>query len=162
PAENLCKHPVEPIEQCLVLHEGGARQIIEILGGPPDHLAVEHFEQDQMLLERHRDARGAQFVEKGNEHPRLIRFLGAQGNCCCTEPKYSHSHCSGGDDVKCEAVDDKMLADIGQQCGALALRCSETAGFISQVSRSIESDHGRIELLQRSIDQLVLLQQEAN
>jgi len=61
-----------------------------------------------------------------------------------------------------ELTEDRGLAELGEQCGALALRCSETAGFVSQVSHSIEEDRGRIELLHRSIDQLTLLQREAN
>jgi len=64
--------------------------------------------------------------------------------------------------LKHEVVRDSLLADIGEQCGALALRCSETAGFVAEVNMRIQTEHGRLEILHQSVDQLAMLQQEAN
>ena len=50
---------------------GRAGEIVEVLGRPLDHLAVERLEQDEMLLEAGRNAGGAQLVEEGEEHQRL-------------------------------------------------------------------------------------------
>jgi methyl-accepting chemotaxis protein len=72
--------------------------------------------------------------------------------------------CSGqkGRALKHEPIENSLLADIGEQCGALALRCSETAGFVSAVNHRIQSDHNRLEMLHQSVDQLAMLQHEAN
>lgn len=64
--------------------------------------------------------------------------------------------------LKHESIKDHELAGIGEQCGTLALRCSETAGFVTRVSHSIEADHARLAELNRSVDQLALLQSESN
>jgi methyl-accepting chemotaxis protein len=61
-----------------------------------------------------------------------------------------------------DTIEDNALADIGERCGALALRCSETAGFVSEVSLRIQSEHSRLEMLHQSVDQLAMLQNEAN
>ena len=44
----------------------------------------------------------------------------------------------------------------------MALRCSETAGFVAEVNMRIQTEHGRLEILHQSVDQLAILQQEAN
>ena len=44
----------------------------------------------------------------------------------------------------------------------MALRCSETAGFVAEVNMRIQTEHGRLEILHQSVDQLAMLQQEAN
>jgi methyl-accepting chemotaxis protein len=64
--------------------------------------------------------------------------------------------------VKHEPIQNRVFAEIGEQCGALALHCSETAGFVSAVNLRIQSDHNRLEMLHQSVDQLALLQYEAN
>ena len=68
PLEDLGEDLVEAVEQAFVLHEGGAGEIIELLGLGRDHVGVERLEQGQMLLERGGDARGAQLVDEGEEH----------------------------------------------------------------------------------------------
>jgi hypothetical protein len=45
--EDLAEHLVEAVEQPLVLHERGPRQIIEFLRPCRDHLRVERLEQDR-------------------------------------------------------------------------------------------------------------------
>lgn len=64
--------------------------------------------------------------------------------------------------MKHEPIEQSFLADVGERCGTLALRCSETAGFVAEVSLRIQSDHGRLEMLHQSVDQLAMLQHEAN
>ena len=64
--------------------------------------------------------------------------------------------------MKHEPIENSFLADVGERCGALALRCSETAGFVAEVSLRIQSEHNRLELLHQSVDQLTLLQHESN
>src|SRR3546814_167879 len=66
--EDLREHLIEAIEQAFVLHIGGAGEIIELLGAALDDLAVERFEQCEMLLEAGRDAGRAQLIEKVQEH----------------------------------------------------------------------------------------------
>lgn len=73
-----------------------------------------------------------------------------------------HATQNKGRGLKHEPVEKGLLADIGEQCGALALRCSETAGFVSAVNYRIQNDHGRLEMLHQSVDQLAMLQHEAN
>ena len=68
PLEDFREDLVEAVEQPLVLHEGGAGEIVEFLGATLDHLAVERVEQHQMLLHRHGNARVAQLVEEVEEH----------------------------------------------------------------------------------------------
>lgn len=64
--------------------------------------------------------------------------------------------------MKQDTIEDNSLADIGERCGALALRCSETVGFVTEVSLRIQSEHQRLENLHQSVDQLAMLQSEAN
>jgi len=64
--------------------------------------------------------------------------------------------------LKHEPIEKSLLADIGEQCGALALRCSETAGFVAEVNLRIQTEHSRLEMLHQSVDQLAMLQHEAN
>jgi len=64
--------------------------------------------------------------------------------------------------LKHEVIENSLLAEIGEQCGALALRCSEAAGFVAEVNIRIQTEHGRLETLHQSVDQLAMLQQEAN
>lgn len=64
--------------------------------------------------------------------------------------------------MKHEIIENNFLADIGERCGALALRCSETVGFVTEVSLRIQSEHNRLEMLHQSVDQLAKLQNEAN
>ena len=66
--EDLGEDLVEAVEQPLVLHEGGARQVIERLRRLLDHVAVERLEQHEVLLEAGRNAGGAQFVDEVEQH----------------------------------------------------------------------------------------------
>jgi hypothetical protein len=55
--EDLLEHLVEAVEQAFVLHEGGAREVIERLGRLLDHVLVERFEQSQVLLQARPECR---------------------------------------------------------------------------------------------------------
>src|SRR3546814_3473572 len=66
--EDLVEHLVEAVEQALVLHVDRAGQVIELIGAAVDHLAVEGFEQHQMLFEARGNARGATLVEEAEKH----------------------------------------------------------------------------------------------
>ena len=57
---------------------------------------------------------------------------------------------------------DEHLANLGTQCGDFALQCSDAAGFVNQVNRRIEADHGRLQALRASVAHLAGLQGEAN
>ena len=66
--EHLGEHLVEPVEQAFVLHQRRAREVIELLRGAVDDLAVQRLEQDQVLLEGHRNPGTAQFIHEREEH----------------------------------------------------------------------------------------------
>ena len=50
------------------MNEDDAREIIELLGLGGDDLGIERFEQQQMLLQRSRNARLAQRLDETDEH----------------------------------------------------------------------------------------------
>src|SRR3546814_15007785 len=78
--EDLREHLIEAIEQAFVLHIGGAGEIIELLGAALDDLAVERFEQCEMLLEAGRDAGRAQLIEKVKENDAACLPRGESGD----------------------------------------------------------------------------------
>jgi hypothetical protein len=49
--EHFGKDLIKPVEQPFVLHIGGASEIIKFLRVTADHLGVERFEHEQMLLQ---------------------------------------------------------------------------------------------------------------
>ena len=69
-AEHLAEYPVEAVDLALVVNEGGARQIIELLGLGGDDVGIERFEQQQMLLQRSGNARLPQRLDETDEHGR--------------------------------------------------------------------------------------------
>src|SRR3546814_12846469 len=72
--EDLVEHLVEAVEQALVLHVDRAGQVIELFGAAVDHLAVEGFEQHQMLFEARGNARGAKLVEEAEKDRKSTRL----------------------------------------------------------------------------------------
>ena len=66
--EDLGEDLIEPVEQAFVLHEGGAREVVERLGRLLDHILVERLEQREMLLEAGGNARCAQLVDEIQKH----------------------------------------------------------------------------------------------
>ncbi len=60
PLEHGAEHAVELVEVALVLHQGGARQIVEILDRLLGEVGVERLHQRQIFAQGHRDLRVAQ------------------------------------------------------------------------------------------------------
>ena len=68
PLEHGAEHAVELVEIALVLHQRGARQIIEILHRLVGEVGVERLHQRQIFAQGHRDLRVAQRCEELQEH----------------------------------------------------------------------------------------------
>lgn len=54
-----------------------------------------------------------------------------------------------------------LLADLGERSGDIALQCSETAGFLSELNRRIQQDSARLSDLQANMDTLASSQNES-
>ncbi len=76
PLEDVAEHAVELIEVALVLHQRGARQIIEILDAAAGEIGLHRLHQRQVLAQRHGDTGGFQFGEELDEHGLRIRSRG--------------------------------------------------------------------------------------
>ena len=76
PLEDVAEHAVELIEIALVLHQRGARQIIEILDAAAGEVGLHRLHQRQVLAQRHGDTGGFQFGEELDEHGLRIRSRG--------------------------------------------------------------------------------------
>ena len=59
---------IEPVDHRLVLHAGGAGEIIELLRRRIDHVTAQRVEQRQLLVQAGGDAGGAQRIEEAKEH----------------------------------------------------------------------------------------------
>jgi cell division ATPase FtsA len=59
---------IELVEILLVLHERHAREVVELVQRRLDHAFLQRFEQRQVLLHGDRQLRGAQRVEKVDQH----------------------------------------------------------------------------------------------
>ena len=68
--EDMPEHAVETVEIALVLHERRAREIVEILDAPAGEILLHRFHEREIFAQRHRDARGFQLAEEGDEHGR--------------------------------------------------------------------------------------------
>lgn len=64
---------------------------------------------------------------------------------------------SGGFDLQ----EDVLLADLGERSGDIALQCSETAGFLNQLNRSIQDDIGRLADLEKTMASLAAAHEES-
>jgi hypothetical protein len=71
--EHMREDAVELVEIALVLHQRGARQVIELVDFHIDDVVRQRIHQRQIFLQRHRYARGAELVEELEEHGRLVR-----------------------------------------------------------------------------------------
>ena len=71
--EHVAEHAVELVEVALVLHQRGARQIIEILDAAAGEVGLHRLHQRQIFAQRHRHAGGLQLVEEGDEHRVNVR-----------------------------------------------------------------------------------------
>jgi methyl-accepting chemotaxis protein len=54
-----------------------------------------------------------------------------------------------------------LLADLGERSGDIALQCSETAGFLSELNRRIQQDSAHLSDLQANMDTLATSQNES-
>ncbi|WP_420146384.1 methyl-accepting chemotaxis protein [Sphingobium sp.] len=54
-----------------------------------------------------------------------------------------------------------MLADLGERSGDIALQCSETAGYLSELNRRIQGDSAHLADLQANMDTLAASQGES-
>ena len=73
PLEHVAEHAVELVEVALVLHQHGAREVIEILHAPAREIGVHRLHQGQVFAQRHRHAGGFELMEEGDEHRATIR-----------------------------------------------------------------------------------------
>lgn len=54
-----------------------------------------------------------------------------------------------------------LLADLGERSGDIALQCSETAGYLSELNRRIQGDRAHLDELQAHMDRLAASQSES-
>ena len=66
--EDMAEDPVELVEVALVLHQAGAREVVEILDALLGEIPVERLHQRQVFPQGDRDLGGAQLGEEGEEH----------------------------------------------------------------------------------------------
>ena len=66
--EHVAEDAVELVEVALVLHQGGAREVVEILDRLIGEVGVERLHQRQIFAQGHRDLRVAQRCEELQEH----------------------------------------------------------------------------------------------
>ncbi|WP_460987955.1 methyl-accepting chemotaxis protein [Sphingobium sp. TomTYG75] len=56
---------------------------------------------------------------------------------------------------------EHLLTDLGERSGDVALQCSETAGFLGELTRRIQSDSLRLSQLQTNMEALAVSQNES-
>src|SRR5579862_6075179 len=66
--EDVAEHAVELVEIALVLHQSGARQIVERLDPAVGQILLHRLDQRQIFAQRHRQAGGFELMEEGGEH----------------------------------------------------------------------------------------------
>ena len=78
--EDVAEHLVELVEVALVLHQRGAREIIEVLDAAVGQVRLHRLHQREVLLQGDRHLGGFQLMEERGEHWRLggseVRPLG--------------------------------------------------------------------------------------
>ncbi len=74
--EDLGEHYVETVVVAFVLHQAGAREVIEVLGRELRDARRERLEQRQKLGDRDRHAGGAQLKEETHQHRRAFSVRG--------------------------------------------------------------------------------------
>ena len=66
--EDVAEHLVELVDIALILHQGGARQVIKVSHLHIDDLFVHRLHQHQVFLQRDRHFGFTQFIEEVEEH----------------------------------------------------------------------------------------------
>ena len=74
--EDVAEHAVELVEVALVLHQRGAREIVEILDAAAGEIGLHRLHQRQVFAQRDGHAGGFQFGEELDEHGLRIRPRG--------------------------------------------------------------------------------------
>ena len=64
----MAEDTIEFVEVALILHQRSAREVIKILDPPTGEVFLHCLHQREIFAQRHRDAGGFEFVEKGDEH----------------------------------------------------------------------------------------------
>jgi hypothetical protein len=67
-AKHVAENAIELVEIALVLHQRGARQIVEALDLARGQILRHRLHQGEIFAQRHRDAGRSQFLEEGDEH----------------------------------------------------------------------------------------------
>ena len=71
--EHVAEHAVELVEVALVLHQRGAREVVEILDPAAGEVLLHRLHQREVFAQRDRHAGGFQLGEEGDEHLGDIR-----------------------------------------------------------------------------------------
>ena len=64
----MAEHLVELVEVALVLHQRGAREVVEVLDAAVGEVGLQRLHQREVFLERDRHLGGFQLMEEGGEH----------------------------------------------------------------------------------------------
>ena len=78
PLEHVAEHAVELVEVALVLHQRGAREIVEVLDPAAGEVLLHRFHQGQVFAQRDRHAGGFQLGEEGDEHGGILAAVGRE------------------------------------------------------------------------------------
>ncbi len=79
PLEHVREDLVEAVDVPFVLHECGARQVVEPLDVVLDQPRIHAFEQRKIFPQRDGDLRSLEFEEEGQEHGRQLRWYLMKG-----------------------------------------------------------------------------------
>jgi hypothetical protein len=66
--EDVAEHLVELVEVALVLHQRGAREVVEVLDAAVGQIGLHRLHQRQVLLQGDGNLGGFQLMEEGGEH----------------------------------------------------------------------------------------------
>ena len=80
--EDVAEHLVELVEVALVLHQRGAREIVEVLDAAVGEVGLQRLHQRQVLLQGDRHLGGFQLMEEGGEHGQLGRRWHCHTGAC--------------------------------------------------------------------------------
>ena len=73
------EHPVEPVQMALILHQGGAGQVVEILDAAFCHAGLHGTEQGKIFRDRRRHLRLSQCQDEMREHGPDLSAPGQEG-----------------------------------------------------------------------------------
>jgi hypothetical protein len=68
PFEHVAEHAIELVNIALVFHQGGARQIVEVVDAARRQIGVHGFQQRQIFAQGHRYAGCFELLEETDEH----------------------------------------------------------------------------------------------